>query len=410
MPSALILYQYFYPDDVVSSVLFTELAESLVERGWTVTALPCNRSFRDESPYPRSDSHHCISIERVWRPPFRQSSTIGRLLNCAWMVAAWSLAALRHKPDVLIIGTDPAMSAVSALAWKSLRPETLIAHWCFDLYPEAAISDGILKPGVILRALIRLMACAYSRVDLLADIGDCMRARLAKYHTSAKRVTLPTWALAEPSFVLPIEEDQRESLFKSAKIGLLYSGSFGRAHSYSELLTIARYMRGVDAHFSLAMTGNRVEEVRRAVRTGDVNVSFAPLVPQEQLKSRLSAADIHIVSLHEEWTGTVVPSKFFGAIAAGRPVLFIGSEESYLARLIRRHGLGWVCSPGSERLVAEELAGICATPGCLRDLQRHCHRVYKTEFSRERITSAFDVELRNLLAVNHKRELSPVRV
>jgi hypothetical protein len=46
--------------------------------------------------------------------------------------------------------------------------------------------------------------------------------------------------------------------------------------------------------------------------------------------------------LRKEWTGTVVPSKFFGALAIGQPVLFVGSRESSVARIIEEHGVGWL--------------------------------------------------------------------
>lgn len=394
MPSALILYQYFYPDEVVSSILFTQLAESLARKGWSIIALPCNRSFQGESKYPKSSTHDGVEIRRIWRPPFRQGLSLGRLLNSVWIIAAWSLAGLKYKPDILVVGTDPVLSATVALFWKLFRPKTLIAHWCFDLYPEAAVAGGVVPPGVALDTLRAVMATAYRRVDLLVDIGDCMRARLIRYETQARRVTIPTWSPIEPNAAMPMERRHREALFKSTKLGLLYSGSFGRAHSYIELLTLARLMRDVDAHFAFAISGNRAEELRGAVGDDDKNISFAPSVPQRQLGDRLAAGDIHIVTLREEWTGAVVPSKFFTALAVGRPVLFCGGEDSYIARLIRRYGLGWVCAKGHEAVIAEQLKEVCANPELLVELQKRCHMVYRREFSRERITAAFESVLR----------------
>ncbi len=398
MPSAVLFYQYFHPDDVVSSVHLTELAEGLVRRGWSVTAMPCNRSCRnDAGSYPPASEHSGIQIRRIWRPAFAQSSTLGRLANCAWMIAAWSMQCFRHNPDVLIIGTDPILSVMTGLLWKAFRPKTKIAHWCFDLYPEAAMADGILRPGFALSLLQKLVRQAYKSMDLIVDIGDCMRKRLESYSSPARYVTLPPWALAEPNGALSIDLDQRELVFGKAKLGLLYSGTFGRAHSFSEILNLAREMRDVDAHFSFGVRGNRVEELRASIVAEDVNISFAPFVSQDQLEARLSSADVHIVSLREEWTGTVVPSKFFGAIAAGRPILFVGSEDSYIARTIRRFDLGWVCTAGNERTLARELRKLAENPFELRSLHEHCHRVYQDYFSRTKILDGFDRELRGLL-------------
>ena len=51
-------------------------------------------------------------------------------------------------------------------------------------------------------------------------------------------------------------------------------------------------------------------------------------------------------------SGLAVPSKFYGILAAGRPVLFIGPEESEVARVIREREIGVVVQPGdSEGLI-----------------------------------------------------------
>jgi len=402
MPTALIFYQYFYPDDVVSAIHLTELAEGLASRGWNVTAMPCNRSCRTTDRYPRHDSYRGVTIKRIWRPAFPQNTGWGRIANCLWMLAAWSLKRLSTEADVVIIGTDPILSVAVAMPWKFLRPSRKIVHWCLDLYPEAAVADGILKPGLLLNLLRRLMALSYRRVDLLVDIGECMGSLLSEYRTAAGRARLWPWALVEPAAVTEVNPIERNTVFGHSKLAIMYSGNFGRAHSFTELLAIARQMRDVDAHFSLSMRGNRMAEVQAAITTDDSNISFAPFAPADQLEARLSSADIHVVSLRPEWTGTVVPSKFFGALAAGRPVLFIGSEQCCIARIIRRHGLGWVCYPGGEAEIARQLRDLANDSNSLRSLRERCHQAYRRHFSRETVLDAFDRDLRNLLPAHPK--------
>src|SRR4051812_28307697 len=102
MPYALILYHFFHPDDVVSSRHFSELAAALAERGWKVVARPSNRSCRDQRcKYAALGTIRWVIIDRIWRPAFSQARPLGRLLNAAWMLAAWSLSAARcPAPDV----------------------------------------------------------------------------------------------------------------------------------------------------------------------------------------------------------------------------------------------------------------------------------------------------------------------
>ncbi len=406
MPSALVFYQYFHPDDVVSAVHLTEFATGLVKRGWTVTAMPCVHSCRNDEVYPKQGSVEGVLIERIWRPAFPQAKAWGRLLNALWMLVAWSLKAFTNKPDAVIIGTDPILSASVAITWKFLRPSVLLAHWCFDLYPEAAVADGILKPGLFLSLIQRVMSSAYRRLDLLADIGDCMTSRLSAYQTKAIRTRLWPWALVEPTSVPPIDSDQRRQVFGVSKLGIMYSGNFGRAHSFAELLTMARLLRNVDAHFSFGIRGNRVAELKAALNSEDHNISFAPFAPADELEARLACADIQVVSLRSEWTGTVVPSKFFGALAAGRPVLFIGSESCCVAQIIRKFDLGWVCSPGRESAIALQLGTLAIDPSPLRSLQQRCFQTYKAYFSRDIVLNQFDRDLRSLLpaAVQAQRD------
>lgn len=156
-------------------------------------------------------------------------------------------------------------------------------------------------------------------------------------------------------------------------------------------------MRGTSIKFAFSVRGNRTEELRRAVSGQDENISFVAFADESRLEARLSAADIHIVSLREEWTGAVVPSKFFGALAAGRPVLFAGSSRSSVARWIREYRVGWVLNNESQSEVAAELCRLAEQPEELCRLFGHCHTIYQNHFSRNRVIDGFEQELRAII-------------
>jgi glycosyltransferase involved in cell wall biosynthesis len=407
-PKVTVLYHYFHPDDVVSARHYDDFCQGLAARGWQVEAMPCNRGCRDETKvYPLSEEWNGISIRRVWRPKLKQASTLGRIVNASWMIATWaSRLAFRSgnghakgspSPDVLVIGTDPIFSVLVARAVKTLRSNVRIVHWCYDLHPEAAVAEGRLsEKSVVVRLLKRLLGTAYQSCDLIADLGSCMRARLEEYAHPARKVTLVPWALTEPSEVLAADQATRKDLFGEASLGLLYSGNFGRAHSHDEFLDLARQLRDQSIEFCFAVRGNQVQELRAAVRPDDTNVRFAGFAPEEQLAKRLGAADIHLVSLRPGWTGLVVPSKFFGCLAAGRPVLFAGSRKAAIAQWIEEYGVGWVLDRESLPEVASELRRLTQAKDELKALQKRCHEVYKTHFCRERIMDRWDNELRAL--------------
>jgi glycosyltransferase involved in cell wall biosynthesis len=400
-PRVAVLYHYFYPDDVVSARHLSQFCQGLRERGWEVEALPCNRGCRHpEVSYPLHEDWEGIAIRRIWRLALPQHKTSGRVLNALWMIASWCRIALRSPrtcPDVLVIGSDPILSVLVALVVRKLRPHIRIVHWCFDLYPEAAIAEGILaERSWLVRCLRGLLRQAYSSCDLIADLGACMRDRLKGYGPLHHQATLVPWALAEPDTVEPPAPTVRRELFGDARLALLYAGNFGRAHTHQEFLDLARCLRGSGVHFCFAVRGNRNEELQQAIRPEDSNVTLAGFVPEAALAPRLTAADIHLVSLRPSWAGLVVPSKFFGALAAGRPVLFAGPPDSAIGRWIEEHEVGWVIDPGTLPLLAEQLRALAADPGQLAEQQRRCQEVYQRCFSRTQVMDAWH---RHLLAL-----------
>ncbi len=468
--SVYLLYHFFHPDDVVSARLYADLAEELTEAGFEVTALPCNRSCHDASiKLSRHQSWAGGKIRRVWRPNWPQHKTLGRFGNALCMLLGWTWRALvtpRRRDEVVIIGTDPVLAVLIAITWRLFRPKSKIIHWCHDVYPQAAVAEGMIRQNApAVRLLNFLLRIAYRRCDVIVDLGICMRRLLqqaagdvvaplwvdryameipnavleqaqavqvddwlarcwaedeqaaaadalalrvdggsagpVKQRTlrvnepspldlpnsepewrSGRYATLVPWSLVEPAELLRPDAEVRDELFGDCRLGLLYSGNFGRAHGFDAVLTLARRLRGEQTSFCFAGRGPRLEAVQSAVTTDDRNIHFAGFADESRLAARLAAADIHLVTLRQSWTGAVIPSKFFGALAAGRPVLFAGSADSALAHWIEDYGVGWRLDDQTVDDVADELRRLARDPLRQGDLQQHCFDVYHSQFSR----------------------------
>src|SRR6185312_12276530 len=140
-----------------------------------------------------------------------------------------------------------------------LRPSVKVAHWCFDMFPEAPVAEGMLAEGSLaVRVAKRLWAASYRACDTIVDIGSCMRERIDGYGPTGRQVTLVPWALVEPDRGPVADADARHTLFGEAKLGLLYSGKLGRAHSFEPFLSLARRLRGDGrVGFSFGVRGHR---------------------------------------------------------------------------------------------------------------------------------------------------------
>ncbi len=176
----------------------------------------------------------------------------------------------------------------------------------------------------------------------------------------------------------------------------------GRAHDHRALLAVARACRrhcGNDVTFCFAARGNRHDELLAAVSAEDTNVRFAPFADEQALGARLLAADLHLISLQPEWAGIVVPSKFFGALAVGRPVLYAGPAESEIARWIARHDVGVVVGQGDAGVeaAAQRLVALAAARDELAAWQANARAVYLRDFSKTAVNDRWDVLLRDLV-------------
>jgi glycosyltransferase involved in cell wall biosynthesis len=404
MRRVLLVHHFFHPDDVVSARLYGDLAAALHDRGWSVTVLTSDRVRSLPSQrLPATEVVGDVLVERVHRPALRQSSPVQRLANSAWLIVAWALRAARLEPfDAVVVGSDPAFGAVLCGPLRRLWPRAAIVHWCHDVYPEAIEADGA---GAAARALTPLartwMAASYRRCDAVVDLGPEMRARLERYETGAVHETIPPWALAEPPDApRPPDPRIRARMFGDATLGLLYSGALGRPHDLGALLDLARACRarlGNRVTFCFSVRGPRLDELRSAVRPDDANVRVAPFSEESELAVHLEAADVHLLSLRASWSGLSVPSKFFGALAVGRPVVYAGPPESDVARWIRSLSVGYELRPETRAAVVDALDELARSPAARQALKENAKRAYDAHFGSGRAADAWDRLLAELV-------------
>lgn len=381
MKRTLLIYHFFHPDPVISARLFSDLAEELVQFGHKVTVFTGNRLIRSDEKLPPMEVWNEVEIQRFSRPNFSQGSNFGRLFNSAvlqikWLSAFWKQ---RKNFDAVIIGTDPQFSYMMFPLMRLMNRQVRLIHWAFDIYPEAILVNSPRWMKLLASLTKPFIPLAYRTVDDMVDIGPCMQKLLRKYHHRARVATLTPWALAEPESPPPVSPAIREKLFGKAKIGLLYSGTVGYAHDITPFIRLARECRrvGIDVAFCFAGYGNQYREQTAQITREDTNIRLAGFASEAELEERLAAADIHMISLRPGWEGIVVPSKFFGALAIGRPVLFSGTSDSDIANWCREYEIGYELDDN----FTNTLKKLLETPELLSQLQQKAFKIYNEHFS-----------------------------
>jgi glycosyltransferase involved in cell wall biosynthesis len=216
------------------------------------------------------------------------------------------------------------------------------------------------------------------------------------YHPESKYVTIVPWALQEPVILAEPDAAMRSELFGNAKLGVLYSGTIGKAHKFEEFILLARELRKRNASitFCFAGRGNRYQELCTMVTADDTNITFAGFIEEDKLSLRLAAADMHMISLHHGWEGVAVPSKFFGSLAAGRPLLYCGTLHSCIAKLIIENDIGFIVEMNTVGVVADMLEEFSHNKYKLQQMQDHAFQFYNVNFSKKIQCARWDNFLR----------------
>jgi glycosyltransferase involved in cell wall biosynthesis len=250
---------------------------------------------------------------------------------------------------VATLTTPPIIGLIGTLLRRLKRSRHV--YWSMDLHPDASLALGRMSAqNPVVSALTRLSNAVYRHADKVVVLGPYMADRVAAKRVRPDRiVTIPVWSRRDEVYPLARERHPlREELGLTHQFVAMYSGNLGLAHTFDEFLQAAKRLRDrPEIVFLFVGDGPRLEEVRAAKeREGLANVMLMDYFPRHQLYASLSMADVHLISMRREMTGVVVPGKLYGAMASGRPTLFVGPEHCESADTIRQSGCGFTIRLG----------------------------------------------------------------
>jgi hypothetical protein len=130
--------------------------------------------------------------------------------------------------------------------------------------------------------------------------------------------------------------------------------------------------------------------VNEAVDAGAKNIRSLPYQPLEELQWSLSAADVHLVTFSEEMVGVVHPCKAYGALAASRPILLVGPQESHIGNLIDDYGVGWAIDRDEVGKLVDLVEGIATgDAGDIQSMGRKGQEAIRASLSPEVLRGRF---------------------
>lgn len=362
-----IVNRYFYPDHSATSQMAGDLAFHLAARGWQVEVVTSRQRYDDAAArLPRREVVNGVTIVRIRTSRFGRAFLPGRAVDYAtFYLSAFFAILVRGRGAVVVAMTDPPLLSVVAAA--SARR---VVNWVQDLFPEVAEGLGFMRRASLLR---RLRDWSLRRARVNVALSDSMAARLP--HAAVRH----NWADAALHPVPRESNALRRQWQLDESFVVAYSGNLGRAHDV-ETIAAAMKVLADDARIRFLVIGGGAKQKELEGLPG---VQFRPYQPREVLSESLSAADAHLVSLQPLLEGLIVPSKFYGVLAAGRPVLYIGVREGDLARLILEHDLGYVIAPGDSKALAAAIRDLAVDPARTAAIGARGRALYDAQFTPE---------------------------
>jgi glycosyltransferase involved in cell wall biosynthesis len=203
----------------------------------------------------------------------------------------------------------------------------------------------------------------------------------------AERIrVIPNWCNDEDiRLVANADNPLRQEWNLADKFVLGYSGNLGRAHDFETVLGAAERLRDEPrVAFLMIGGGKRFAELSAAVQTrglGDA-FRFLPYQARTLLSYSLGAADVHWVSLDPRLEGLIVPSKFYGIAAAGKPIIVIGDPNGELGRLVQRNACGFAIAPGDSEALAATLRQVLNAPQKVSEMGARARQMLDAHFTR----------------------------
>lgn len=338
-PSILFLNRVFPPDRGATGRCLADLAGRFAAAGWRVTVLADGAGDCLAPPG--------VSVVRTGG----RTGRMGRAAILAYgavLLRLWwrGLALPRH--DVVVTMTDPPLAALLGPLLGG-RQGTVRLHWCQDLYPELLPVVHRPLPAPVPRLLRGLSNWALGRHDAVVATGSCMAERLRDRGLDPSRiVVIPNWADPAIREVSPADNLVRRRWAAGGRFVVAYSGNIGLAHPLEAVLEAAARLARTAPRVLFLIIGEgrgRARLEQRLSVSPLPNLRLLPWQPAERLAACLSAVDLHLAAMAEEACGLLVPSKVAGALAAGRPCVFLGPPASTAAQLLRRFDCGAVVAP-----------------------------------------------------------------
>lgn len=364
----LIMCQVYPPDPAAVGQHVADLAEHMAGVGWRVIVYASARGYDDPSrSYARRERRNGVDVCRLPLSSFGKSSLAWRLIGGGlFLVQAVVRGLFVGRVDRVLVSTSPPFAGIGGVMLAFLKRAPLI-WWVMDVNPDQMVAAGKAQADSLpVKVFDWMNRQTLQRASAVVVLDKYMAERIAaKGPVSGKMHVVPPWPPDDSLGTQPgAGKAFRLAHGLQCKFVVMYSGNHALQHPLDTILDAARSL-AADQRVVFVFIGGGAGKaaVDRAVTEGGGNIVSLPFQPLAKIGESLAAADVHVVTMGDDVVGIVHPSKIYGAMAVGRPILFFGPEASHGGDLIASASFGKVVRHGNSYGAAEAIKNLlAATP------------------------------------------------
>jgi len=290
-----------------------------------------------------------------------------RVLNYLSYVALAIPGALFVPCDAVVAMTDPPFQGIVGAIVALLKRKPYVYN-IRDLYPDMALGGSIVQPGMLAKLWEKLHRWALRRAERAIVLGEDMRARIIAKGVEPSRVLIVRDGAeihpANASLPAPDLSVVR-AIRGNFSFVLVHAGNLGFYGAWNTLVTAARHLANEGVGLVFVGDGAQRSQIEAAAAGAD-NVRFLEFFPASKIPSVLAAADAHVITVKRGLEGVVVPSKMYGILAAGKPILAVAPKETDAASLGVQRGFAVAADPDRPAEVVSAVRALASDPKKLK--------------------------------------------
>jgi len=395
-----LISQVFYPDEVSTAGLFTDLCSVMSDDGYNVEVWCAQPSYSASKRQPREIEYKGIRIHYLFSTNFRKGNLFGRLANIITfsLSVSFKLLFTNEKYPVFTHTTPPPIGII--ISFICLLRKRSFVYVLLDIFPEGLIRLGkISRKNLIVKFWNCCFIASLRRSTKIIVLGRDMQTWLGNVCSdiSPKIIYIPHWQ--DNKIIFNSDFTQNEFILKYGllnKFVVQYSGNMGLWNDM-KTLGLAVQSNLQDVMFMFVGGGLRKNELLETLNDPNrKNVLILPFQPTEKLGSILTACHLGLVSLRDGLEGVAVPCKIYGILAAGVPVIAMVPENSEIAFIVKEENCGFVVNPTDQDALIDIISLLKSDENLRKSMGQSSRMAFEKKYTTRKIAERYEVLLNEL--------------